>query len=104
MKRLLAAIFAATMLAATPALAGGGHGHGHHGDKHFWKEQKRAEKEWRKAHKHAWKHERRHVVVHREPVFVERHVHHYVEQRPVVYAPPAYVAAPASLNIHIPLR
>ena len=114
MKRFIAGFFAAALLATTPAFAGGGHGH--HGDKHFWKEQKHREKEWRKfekhrekewrkAQKHAWKHERRHVVVqHVEPVIVERHVH-YVEPRPVYYAPaPVHVPAHAAVNIQIPLR
>jgi hypothetical protein len=99
MKRIIAAVIAATFAAATPVWAGHDHS-----DKRFWKEQKHREKEWRKAQKHAWKHQHREVIVQRAgPVFVERHVH-YVEPQPVYYAPPAVITAPAAINIHIPIR
>ena len=100
MKRIIAAVIAATFAAATPVWAG----HDHDSDKRFWKEQKHREKEWRKFQKHAWKHDNRTVIVQRAgPVVVERHVH-YVEPQPVYYAPPAVVSAPAAINIHIPIR
>jgi hypothetical protein len=101
MKRLIATVFAASLLAAAPAWAD--RDDHHRGwDKHAWKEQKHREKEWRKAQKHAWKHDHRQVFV-QQPVVVERHVH-YVEPRPVYYTPAPVYAPPASINIHIPIR
>jgi hypothetical protein len=97
MKRILTGLFAAAILASSPAWAGGGHGHDR-GDKEWKHEQKHREKEWRKLEKHARKHDRREIVVHQfEPRVIE-HVH-YVQPEPVYYAPP-----PAALNIIIPLR
>jgi hypothetical protein len=103
MKSFIAAAIAATFIAAAPAWAG--HDDHRGWSKHEWKEHKHREKEWRKAQKHAWKHHRHETVVVQQagPVFVERHVQ-YVQPRAVYYAPPAVVAAPAAINIHIPIR
>jgi hypothetical protein len=95
MKRLITGIFAATLLATSPAWAnGGGHGHGHghnderHGGKHL-------------KHKHKHKHHRHDdVVVIREHQVVQPRV---VERVTVVEQQPVFVQDPP-VNIVIPLR
>lgn len=104
MKRMITGIFAAAILAASPAWADNDHGHGHgkHAEKEWKKEQKHREKEWRKAERHAWK-ERDVQYFEPAPRIVERH-YHYVEPVPVYAAPvPAgfHVVLP---NVYIPFR
>lgn len=91
MKRLIAGIFAAAMLAASPVWAhGGGRGHGDFDERHGGKHLKH-------AHKHKHKHRHDEVVVVREPRVVERVT--VIEPRPVFVQP-----EPAPVNIVIPLR
>lgn len=91
MKRLISSVFAASLLVAAPAFAGGGHGNGHgHGHgKHHWKHDRHAQHHYGPP---------RHVVQHVHRYQPPRVVHHY--HGPSYYAQPYY--APAS-GIHVVL-
>lgn len=108
MKRLIAGVFAAALLAASPAWADKDRGHGddRHAEKQFKKEQKHREKEWRKHEKHAREYDDERYYAPPRQVVSEHH-YHYVEPAPV-YAAPVY-AAPAGIhvvfpNLYIPIR
>ncbi|HEX2829692.1 MAG TPA: hypothetical protein VHP37_25325 [Burkholderiales bacterium] len=93
MKRFITGIFAATLLATSPAWAhGGGRGHGDHDERHGGKHLK---------HKHKHRHHHHDdVVVIQERQFVEPRV---VERVTVLEPQPVVVQDP-SVNIVIPLR
>ena len=107
MKKIILTIFAAVLVASSPAWAGGGHGHDKHRDKH-------AEKQWKKEHKHWAKHrgddgdsENR---GHRRFRDYDRHVaHNYyaspqrvIEQHHYYYAAPRVYSSPPAINLALP--
>lgn len=91
MKKLITAVFSASLLAAVPAYAGGGHdrGHGHGHGKHHWKHDK-----------HAYHYgPPRHVVQHVHRYHPPRVVHHYYG--PSYYAP-SYYSPSAGIHVVLP--
>jgi hypothetical protein len=103
MKSLLTAIFAGSLLAASPAWADpwkDESGHGRHGNKHAEKQWKKEQKHWAKHYRKMHRHDNDHVVVHQYVQAGPAVVHQHVVQRHVVREQ-VFVAAPPPPGIHV---